>query len=37
MSDPLIRIEGIAKKFTGRDGVITTVTNNPLHGAQHND
>ena len=25
MSDPLIRIEGIAKKFTGRDGVITTV------------
>ena len=25
MSDPLIRIEGISKKFTGRDGVITTV------------
>ena len=30
MSDPLIRIEGIAKKFTGRDGVITTVFEN-LH------
>jgi nitrate/nitrite transport system ATP-binding protein len=25
MSDPLIRIEGIAKRFTGRDGVATTV------------
>ncbi len=25
MSDPLIRIEGISKKFTGRDGAATTV------------
>ena len=25
MSDPLIRIEGIAKRFTGRDGTATTV------------
>ena len=25
MSDPLIRIEGIAKRFTGRDGAATTV------------
>ena len=25
MSDPLIRIEGISKKFTGRDGTATTV------------
>jgi len=25
MSDPLIRIEGIAKRFTGRDGASTTV------------
>ncbi len=25
MNEPLIRIEGISKKFTGRDGVITTV------------
>jgi nitrate/nitrite transport system ATP-binding protein len=32
MSDPLIRIEGIAKRFTGRDGVETTVFEN-LHFA----
>ena len=25
MSDPLIRIEGITKRFAGRDGVETTV------------
>jgi nitrate/nitrite transport system ATP-binding protein len=25
MSDPLIRIEGIAKRFTARDGVVSTV------------
>ncbi|MBY0268534.1 MAG: ABC transporter ATP-binding protein [Burkholderiales bacterium] len=25
MSEPLIRIEGISKKFTGRDGAVTTV------------
>lgn len=25
MSEPLIRIEGISKKFTGRDGTVTTV------------
>jgi len=25
MSDPLIRVEGIAKRFTGRDGTATTV------------
>jgi nitrate/nitrite transport system ATP-binding protein len=25
MSEPLIRIEGISKKFTGRDGAETTV------------
>ncbi len=25
MSEPLIRIEGISKKFTGRDGTSTTV------------
>jgi nitrate/nitrite transport system ATP-binding protein len=28
MSDPLIRIEGIAKRFTARDGVNTTVFEN---------
>jgi len=28
MSDPLIRIEGIAKRFTGRDGAATTVFEN---------
>jgi nitrate/nitrite transport system ATP-binding protein len=28
MSDPLIRIEGIAKRFTARDGVETTVFEN---------
>ena len=28
MSDPLIRIEGIAKRFTGRDGVESTVFEN---------
>ena len=28
MSDPLIRIEGIAKRFTGRDGASTTVFEN---------
>ena len=25
MSEPLIRVEGISKKFTGRDGAVTTV------------
>jgi nitrate/nitrite transport system ATP-binding protein len=28
MSDPLIRIEGIAKRFTGRDGAVATVFEN---------
>ncbi|HSD99941.1 MAG TPA: ATP-binding cassette domain-containing protein, partial [Burkholderiales bacterium] len=28
MSDPLIRIEGIAKRYTGRDGASTTVFEN---------
>jgi len=28
MSDPLIRIEGIAKRFTGRDGAVSTVFEN---------
>src|SRR5687768_2167118 len=28
MSDPLIRVEGIAKRFTGRDGLATTVFEN---------
>ena len=28
MSDPLIRVEGIAKRFTGRDGHATTVFEN---------
>ena len=28
MSDPLIKIEGIAKRFTGRDGAATTVFEN---------
>ena len=30
MSDPLIRIEGIAKRFAGRDGAVSTVFEN-LH------
>ena len=28
MSDPLIRIEGIAKRYTGRDGADSTVFEN---------
>ena len=28
MSDPLIRVEGIAKRYTGRDGATTTVFEN---------
>ena len=28
MSDPLIRIEGIAKRFTARDGGVSTVFEN---------
>ena len=37
MSDPLIRIEGIAKKFTGRDGVITTVFENLHFGIEQGE
>ncbi len=34
MSEPLIRIEGIAKRFTGRDGTATTVFENVHMGVE---
>ena len=34
MSEPLIRVEGIAKKFTGRDGTSTTVFENLYFGIE---
>ena len=37
MSDPLIRIEGIAKRFTGRDGAETTVFENVHLGVEQGE
>jgi nitrate/nitrite transport system ATP-binding protein len=37
MSDPLIRIEGIAKRFTGRDGVESTVFENIHFQVEHGE
>jgi nitrate/nitrite transport system ATP-binding protein len=37
MSDPLIRIESIAKRFTGRDGTATTVFENVHLGVEQGE
>ncbi len=37
MSDPLIRIEGIAKRFTGRDGAVATVFENVHLGVEQGE